>query len=187
MFDVSELRKGLRVEIDGVPYLITDFNFVKPGKGQAVYTCKFKNLISGSTVTKNYRSGDKLDEPHLEEKKLQFSYADGDNYIFIDKDYEQNSIHKDVLGTNRYFLVEDLEVSVLYHNGKPIDISLPTFVERKISHTEPGFKGNTATNTFKPATLEGGFEIQVPLFVNEGDVIVVDTRTFEYAERVAKK
>ena len=187
MYDVSDLRKGLRVEIDGVPYLITEFSFMKPGKGQAVYTCKMKNLINGSTLTRNYRSGDKIDEPHLEEKKLQFSYADGDNYVFMDKDYEQITIGKDVLGDNRFFLVEDLEVSVLYHNGRPIDITLPTFVERKIVHTEPGFRGNTANNVMKPATLEGGFEIQVPLFINEGDVIVVDTRTYEYVERVAKK
>ncbi|MEK9137588.1 MAG: elongation factor P, partial [Bacteroidota bacterium] len=130
MHDVADLRKGLKVEIDGAPYSITDFNFVKPGKGQAVYTCKLKNLINGSTLTRTYRSGDKVDEPHLENKKLQYSYPEGDNYVFMDQNYEQVVIGKDILGDNRFFLVEDLTVDVLYHNTRPIEVSMPTFVER---------------------------------------------------------
>jgi len=187
MHDVSDLRKGIKVEIDGAPYEITDFNFVKPGKGQAVYTCKMKNLVNGSTLTRTYRSGDRVEQPQLENKKLQYSYPEGENYVFMDKDYEQVVISKEVLGQNRFFLIEDLTVDVLYHNDRPIEVSLPTFVERAVEHTEPGARGNTATNVLKPAVLEGGFHIQVPLFVNEGDIIVVDTRTGEYVERVAKK
>ena len=187
MHDVSDLRKGLKIEIDGAPYLITEFNFVKPDKGQAVYTCKMKNLVNGSTLTRNYRSGDKVDQPQLEQKKLQYSYIEGDHYVFIDANYEQVILSADALGDSRFFLVEDMAVEVLFHNGRPIEVSLPTFVERPVVHTEPGARGNTATNVLKPATLEGGYVLQVPLFVNTGDVVVVDTRTGTYAERVSKK
>jgi elongation factor P len=187
MYTASDLRKGLKIEIDGQPYSITEFNFVKPGKGQAVYNCKLKNMINGSTLTKAYRSDDKIDQPHLEEKKMRYSYADGDQYIFIDDNYEQIHISAEALGNNRHFLIEDIPVEILFHNGQPIDISLPTFIEKRIIHTEPGARGNTATNVLKPATVEGGFELQVPLFVNQSDVIRIDTRTGEYVDRVAKR
>ncbi|OGV65543.1 MAG: elongation factor P [Lentisphaerae bacterium RIFOXYC12_FULL_60_16] len=187
MYDVSELRKGLKVEIDGVPYMITEFSFMKPGKGQAVYSCKMKSLLNGVTTVRNYRSGDKVDQPQMEHKKLQFSYMDGDSYVFIDSNYEQVSLSKEVLGTARFFMKEDLPIEVMYHNGRPIEVSLPTFIERAVISTEPGARGNTATNVFKPATLEGGYEMQVPLFINVGDVLVIDTRTGEYSERVGKK
>lgn len=187
MFTASDLRKGLKVEIDGQPYLITEFNFVKPGKGQAVYTCKLKNMISGSTLTRAYRSDDRLDQPQLEEKKMRFSYADGDQYIFIDDDYEQIHISAKALGDHKNFLIEDLAVQVLFHNGQPIDITLPNFIEKRIIATEPGARGNTANNVMKPATVEGGYILPVPLFVNQGDMIRIDTRTGEYADRVAKR
>ena len=187
MYTASDLRKGLKVEIDGQPYLITDFNFVKPGKGQAVYTCKLKNMINGSTLTRTYRSDDRLEQPQLEEKKMRYSYADGDQYIFIDDEYEQVHISAESLGEHRNYLVEDIAVSVLFHNGQPIDISLPNFVEKRVLVTEPGARGNTATNVMKPATVEGGYQLPVPLFVNQGDMIRIDTRTGEYADRVAKR
>lgn len=184
MYSASDLRKGLRVEIDGVPYIITDFNFVKPGKGASIYNCKMKNLMTGSTLTRSYRSNDKLDEPKLEERKVRYSYQDGDNYVFVDKNFEQVSVGPDVLGDARFFLVEDIEVEILIHNGRPIGAELPTFVEKEIKETEPGFRGNTATNVQKPAKIEGGYELQVPLFINQGDIIKIDTRTGGYADRV---
>jgi elongation factor P len=187
MYTASDLRKGLKIEIDGQPYAITEFNFVKPGKGQAVYTCKLKNMITGSTLTRNYRSDDKIDQPHLEEKKLRYSYAEGDQYVFVDDEFEQVHIPAEALGINRHFLSDDMPVDVLFHNGRPIEVTLPTFVEKTIIATEPGARGNTATNVLKPATIEGGYQIQVPLFVNQSDLVRIDTRTGEYVDRVSKR
>ncbi len=186
MFNASDLRKGLKVEIDGEPYVITEFTFTKPGKGQAIYSCRLKNMISGSTLSKNYRSVDKIDKPELTERSMEYSYEDGDNYVFMDENYEQVSISAELLGDSRFFLNEGTEVSVLFFKGRPVDITLPNFVEKEIKHTEPGAKGNTATNVMKPAKIEGGYEIQIPLFVNQGDIIKIDTRTGGYADRVSK-
>ena len=187
MYSASDLRKGLKIEIDGAPYAITEFTFVKPGKGQSIYTCKLKNMVSGSTLTKSYRSSDKMDKPDLGEKTLNFSYQDGDDYVFMDQNYEQLTMNAEVLGDARYFLVEDVEVNVLFHNDRPIEVTLPNFIEREISHTEPGLRGDTATNVLKPATVEGGYELQVPIFVDQGNVIRIDTRTGKYVDRVGKK
>jgi len=184
MYTASDLRKGLKIEIDGQPYTITEFSFNKPGKGQAIYTCKLRNLVSGTTMTKQYRSADKIDKPELENKSLQYSYQDGDRYVFMDENFEQIMVNADVLGDSRHFLTEDMTVEVLYHNGKPLEITLPNFVEKEIVYTEPGVRGDTATNVQKPAQLDNGYEIQVPLFINTGDVIRIDTRTGAYAERV---
>ena len=186
MYSASDLRKGLKVEIDGVPYVITDFNFVKPGKGQALYGCKLKSLIGTGSLTKTYRSVDKIDQPRLEEKSLQYSYQDGNSFVFMDENYEQILFPAEVLGEARHFLVEDITVTVLFHNDRPIEVTLPFFVEKTIVHTEPGAKGNTATNVMKLATIDGGYEIHVPLFVNTGDVVKIDTRTGKYADRVAR-
>jgi len=187
MYTTSDLRKGLRIEMEGVPYLITEFQFNKPGKGQAIYICRLKNMLTGSTMMKSFREVDKIGKPDLEERRVTFSYAEGDNYIFMDnKNFEQLTVPADVLGDGRYFLKEDIEVQILFHNGRPIDVSMPPFVEKKIVHTEPGARGNTATNVLKPAKIEGGYEVPVPLFINQGDTIRIDTRTGEYVERVAR-
>jgi len=187
MYTSADLRKGLKIEIEGVPYVITEFNFVKPGKGQAVYNCKLRNLVTGSTMTRAYRSNDRMDEPRLEERSLRYSYLDGDHIVFIDENYEQVNIQTDVFGDKLRFLVADMEVTVLFHNGRPIETTLPYFVEKKIIHAEPGARGDTATNVTKAARIEGDYEIQVPLFVNQGDIVRIDTRTGEYVDRVAKK
>jgi len=187
MFSASDLRKGLKVEIDGGPYVITDFQFVKPGKGQAIYNCRLKHMLDGSTLTRSFRSNDKLAKPELNTAKFQFSYIDGESFVFMDQNYEQVSLFADILGDARHFLVEDLEVEVLYYRGQPVDVTLPTFVEKTIEETEPGARGDTATNVLKPAKIAGGYEIQVPLFINEGDQIRIDTRTGEYADRVSKR
>ncbi len=187
MYTTSDLKKGLKIEIDGEPYAITEFNFQKPGKGQAVYTCKLRNLLNGSTVTKTYRSGDKAEEAHLESKTLMYSYPEADRFVFMDENYEQVPIPADILGDARYFLDENMSVEALFFRGGPIEVSLPTFVEKEVVKTEPGAKGNTATNVTKPATVTGGYEVQVPLFIKEGDVLRIDTRTGEYTDRVARK
>ena len=187
MFSASDLRKGLKVEIDGVPYAITEFTFTKPGKGQALYNCKMKSLTTGTTMSKTFRSVDKIGQPSLSEVSLRFSYKDLEDYVFMDDNYEQVTIPVSVLGDMHYFLVEDLAVGVLLYNDTPIEVTLPTFVEKEIIRTEPGARGNTATNVMKPASLDTGYEIQVPLFVNEGDIIKVDTRTGKYSDRVSKK
>ena len=184
MFSASDLRKGLKIEIDGVPWVITEFTFTKPGKGQALYNCKMKNLITGTTMQKTYRSVEKIDKPQLEQKSLQYSYQDGDQFVFMDQNYEQLLIGKDILGDSHCFLVEDIDVEILFHNGKPIEVTLPYFVEKTILYTEPGARGDTATNVLKPAKVENGYEIQVPIFLNEGDVVKIDTRTGKYVERV---
>lgn len=187
MYSASDLRKGLKVEISGVPYLVTEYNFVKPGKGQALYTCRLKNMLNGSTLQRTFREVDKMDEPKLEEKTLHYSYTEGDDYVFTDENYEQLTISGEVLGNLKYFLVEDIQANVLFHNNKPIEVRLPNFVEKKIIFTEPGARGNTATNVLKPAKVEGGYELQVPLFVTQEDTIKIDTRTGEYVDRVLRR
>jgi elongation factor P len=152
MYTASDLRKGLKIEVDGAPYVITDFQFVKPGKGQALYRCKMKNLINGSTLDKTYRAVEKIDKPNLEQRDLIYSYQDGEHFVFMDSStYEQVLIDAEVLGDQRYFLVEDMEVEILFHNDMPIEVSLPFFIEKTIVETEPGARGDTATNVMKPA------------------------------------
>jgi elongation factor P len=185
MYSASDLRKGLKIEIDGDPYIVTDFQFVKPGKGQALYRCKLKNLISGSTQDKTYRSVEKIDKPNLHEKKMIYSYNDGMHFVFMDPDsYEQVEIGEDVVDRLQYFLIEDMECDVLFHNDRAIEINLQNFIEKEVVETEPGIRGDTATNVTKPAKLDNGYELNVPIFINQGDFIKIDTRTGEYSERV---
>jgi elongation factor P len=186
MYTVSDLRKGLKIEIDGDPYVVTEFQFVKPGKGQALYRCRIRNLISGGTIDRTYRAAEKIDKPDLSERDLAYSYPEGDHYVFMDENYEQVLIGADVLGDQAVFLQEDIQVKILFHNNRPIEVTLPNFIERDIIQTEPGARGDTATNVMKPAVVEGGYEVTVPLFVNQGDRIRIDTRTGKYADRVSK-
>ena len=186
-YTASEFRKGLKVEENGVPYVISEFNFVKPGKGAAIYTCRLKSLLDGNTYVRNFRSNDILKKPDLDEKTMRYSHNESDDYIFMDEHFEQFTIPGSVLGDNRFFLFEDCEVRILYYNGRPVDVTLPTFIEKEILETEPGARGNTATNVLKAAKINGGFEIHVPLFINQGDIVKIDTRTGEYCDRVSKR
>ncbi|MFA6816755.1 MAG: elongation factor P [Lentisphaeria bacterium] len=188
MFVASDLRKGLKVEVDGDPYIITEFDFCKPGKGQALYRCKLKNMITGGTMDRTFRSADKIEKPDLAEKEMLFSYDEGDGfYIFSDPEtYEEIRIEEKIIGDLKYFLDDNMACTGLFFNDKPIEITLPFFVEKKIVETEPGARGDTATNVMKPAKIANGYEIQVPLFVNQGDIVRVDTRTGAYADRVSK-
>ncbi|MFW5997120.1 MAG: elongation factor P [Lentisphaeria bacterium] len=187
MYDVSDLRKGLKVEIDGEPYEIVDFEFRKPGKGQALYRCKLKNMFTGATIDKTYRSADKVEKAELQEIDMIFSYVDNDHYVFLDAEtFEQVFVDAQVLGDKRLFLQPDTACKILFYKDTPLEVSIPVFVEARVAATETGARGDTATNTTKPATLENGYDLHVPLFVNEGDIIKIDTRTGEYSERVKK-
>ena len=187
MFSASDLRKGLKIEIDGEPYEIVGFDFHKPGKGQALYRCKLKHMLNGTTMDRTFRSADKVGKPDLMETEMVFSYQEGDQYVFMDEEtFEQVHIGKDIVGDKAPFLVPETVCKVLFYKDKPVEITLPPFVECKVAATEPGARGDTATNVTKPATLENGHELAVPIFVNEGDVIKVDTRSGEYRERVNK-
>lgn len=185
MYTSSDLRKGLKILIEDQPWIITEFDFAKPGKGQAIYNCKLKNMLTGSTMSRSYRSGDSFGKPELENITVHFSYEDGGNYVFTDENFEEIRVSAETLGDSRFFLVDDMECEALVFRGTVIEVTLPNFVVRKVVKCDPGVRGNTASGKVtKPATLEGGYELPVPLFVEEGDVIRVDTRTGEYTDRV---
>lgn len=187
MFEAGDLRKGLKILVDNEPHIIVDFQFVKPGKGQALYKCKLKNMITGSQFDRTYRSGDKFEKAELEEHQMQFLYSDDEGYHFMNtENYEQVVLTADSMGDANYFLTENLLVDILFFDRRPIGVTLPNFVELKIVQSDPGIKGDTASGATKPATLETGFTLQVPLFIEEGEVIRIDTRTRAYVERVKK-
>jgi elongation factor P len=180
----AEFRKGLKIELEGEPYIITDFLHVKPGKGGAFVRTKLKSLVTGNVIDRTFRSGEKVQTPALDERNMQYLYHEDTIYHFMDNDtYEQLTLTADQLGEGRDFLPENVQVQIVFHNGKPIGVELPFFVELTIVKTEPGVRGDTARGGTKPATVETGAVIQVPLFLNEGDRIKVDTRTKEYIER----
>ncbi len=185
MYSASDLRKGLKVQIDGEPYIITDFDFSKPGKGQALYRTKMRNMITGNQFTQTYRSNDKFEKPDLEERTMQFLYSQGDEFHFMDTtSYEQTFITRDQIGDNINFLVDNMEVQVLFFGEKAIDISLPIFVNLTVTRADPWVKGDTSGTDTKPVTVETGYQLQVPPFVEEGVKIQIDTRTGEYMTRV---
>jgi elongation factor P len=183
----TEFRNGLKIEIDGEPYVIVEFQHVKPGKGGAFVRTKFKSLKSGNVTDKTFRAGEKVDVPDLEEKTMQYLYGADKDRVFMDTtSYEQVSLNEKQLGDSINYLKENMEIKVLYHKGMPINIEVPMFVELVIAKTDPGVRGDTASGGSKPATLETGAVVKVPLYMNEGDVIKVDTRTGTFIERVKK-
>jgi elongation factor P len=185
MLESGDLRKGLKLEIDGEPYVIVQFEFVKPGKGQSLYKCKLKNMINGSQFERTYRSGEKFNQADLEEVEMEYLYNDGTNYCFMNTStYDQEEMSADQVGDARNLLKENTVCNVLLFGGRPIGVTLPNFVELRITHAEPWAKGDTASGDTKPATLETGHAVQVPPFVNEGELVRIDTRTGNYVERV---
>jgi len=185
VIDTSEFRNGLKIEIDDHPYEIVEFQHVKPGKGGAFVRTKYKSLITGHVLEKNFRSGEKFNRPDLEERPMQFLYKEGSDYHFMDqKTYDQTFLPEDVLGNAKNFLKENTEVHILFYRGKAIGVTLPNTMELEIVKCDPGVRGDTVSGALKPAELETGLVVQVPLFVNEGDTIKVDTRTGEYLTRV---
>jgi elongation factor P len=185
MYSTAEFKKGLKIELDGVPYVITDFQHVKPGKGGAFVRTKLKSLLTGRVLDQTFRSGEKVKRPDLEEREMQYLYREGDRFCMMDNEsFEQIMLTEDQVGEARFFLTENLDVKILFFNQQPVGVDLPLFVELAVTQTEPGVKGDTAAGGTKPATLESGLTLQVPLFISEGDRVKVDTRTGAYMERV---
>ena len=184
MYETSDIRKNLKIEIDGTPFVVVDFQFVKPGKGNAFTRTRLKNMINGNVLDRTYKTGEKLVPARIEERSMQYLYNDGGMYHFMDNDnYEQVGIDSEQVGDNALYLVENMSVSILYFKDGPIGINLPFTVELEITETEPGIKGDTASGATKPATTSTGATIQVPLFIQQGERVVVDTRTGDYVER----
>ena len=184
MITAGDFRNGVTFEMDGNVYQIIEFQHVKPGKGAAFVRTKIRNVIVGSVVEKTFNPTEKFPTAYVERKEMEYSYEDGGLYYFMDQEsYEIIPVNKEELGDNFKFVKENMICKILSYKGKVFGVEPPTFVELEVTHTEPGFAGNTATNATKPATLETGAEIRVPLFINEGDMVRIDTRTGEYMER----
>lgn len=186
VYKTSDFRKGLKVQIDGEPYLMIEMNFVKPGKGNAMYKCRLRNLIRGTVLDRTYKGGDSLESADVEEIEVQYLYRQGDNFVFMDnKSYEQYELSAEQVDDNWKYLKEGMACQMVLYNGNPITMSPPNHVTLKVEYCEPGVKGDTATNVTKPVKVETGAEIICPSFINIGNVIKVDTRTGEYVERVS--
>ena len=184
MITAGDFRNGVTFEMDGNVYSILEFQHVKPGKGAAFVRTKIRNVISGAVTEKTFNPNDKYPTAYIERKDMQYLYEDGDLYYFMDLEtYEQIPISANVLGDGFRFVKENMDCKVLSYKGNVFGVEPPNFVELEVTKTDPGFAGNTATNATKPATLETGAEIKVPLFINEGEMIRIDTRTGEYMER----
>ena len=184
----NQFKRGSKIEVDGEPYAVIEWQHIKCGRGGATVRTKIKNLISGRVLERTYDSGEKLKEPDFEEKRMQYLYNDGTEYIFMDQEsYEQVHLDDDCVGDAYLFMPESLDVAVQFFNGRPIGITLPNFVELEVTECEPGVKGDTVTGGSKGATVITGGKIQVPLFINEGDVLKIDTRDASYIERVSSK
>ena len=185
MVSTSEFRNGLVMLLEGDLYTIVEFQHVKPGKGGAFVRTRIKNVKTGRVLDKTFRSGDKVEDVRLETKTFQFLYKSDQDYTFMDSvTYDQVTLTEDVVGDGHIYIKENLEVEIVYHGDTPIGVNIPNFVDLKIVKTDPGLKGDTVSGATKPATVSTGFRAQVPLFVNIGDKIRIDTRTGEYLTRV---
>lgn len=184
MISVNDLRTGLTIEVDGAIYSVVEFLHVKPGKGAAFVRTKLKNVKSGSVVERTFRAGERVNRAHVETRQMQYLYFTGTEYAFMDTgNYEQVSLSAQNLGDAPNYLKENMTIGIQFYDGEAIGVDLPTFVELEVTATDPGLKGDTATGGTKPATLQTGLVVQVPLFVNTGDKLRVDTRTGEYLSR----
>ena len=185
MYTAADLRKGLKVIIDNEPYVVTAFDFTKPGKGQSLYRTKLRNMITGLTIDRTYREGDTFEPASLEERPMQYLYKEGEHYYFMDNEsFEQVMVSEEALGEAKNFLKENLNVEVLLFREKPIGIEMPNFVNLRVIKTEIWVKGDTSKSDYKPATVETGYVLRVPPFIEEGELITIDTRTGEYSTRV---
>ncbi|MDR2346285.1 MAG: elongation factor P [Planctomycetaceae bacterium] len=183
--NTSDFRKGLKVQIDGNPYIMIECNFVKPGKGQALYKCKLRNLTKGTVLDRTYKSGDTLDTADIEEIDVQYIYRAGDAFVFMEvTSSDQYEVSSEIVGEAWKYIKEEMFCKMLLHNNNPIEVTPPNHVVLQVEYTEPCVRGNTATNLTKPAKVDTGAEILVPNFVEVNEYIRVDTRTGEYIERV---
>jgi len=185
LISTNDFKTGVTVELDGEVWQVIEFQHVKPGKGSAFVRSKLKNLETGAVVERTFRAGEKLRRAHLDRREVQYLYSSGDEYVFMDTEtYEQLSLTEEQLGDGKLYLVENMNIYVVSHEGRLIGVEMPNSVELKVVETDPGLRGDTASGGTKPARLETGLVVQVPLFIEEGDVIRVDTRTGLYIERV---
>jgi elongation factor P len=183
----TDIRKGLKIQIDGVPYAVTEHQFVKPGKGQSFTRCRIKNLQTGAVIERTWKSGESVEVADVDTRKMTYSWDEGDSLVFMDTSTgDQLSVMKDKVGDEARFLSEGLDCEVTVYNGNPIGIEVPSSVVLQISESEPGIKGDTASGATKPATLSTGAVVNVPLFIKQGEWVKIDTRTGEYLERVNK-
>ncbi len=182
----GDLRVGMKAEMDKEPYLVVSNEFVKPGKGQAFNRIKLKNMVSGRVVEKTFKSGEKLDLADIEEAEMRYLYRDGEDAVFMDeKTFDQINIGKALLGANEQWLKEEVVYHVVFYKGAPIEVMPPTFMDLEVTDTAPGARGDTASGrVLKAATLETGAKVQVPIFIDQGEKVKVDTRTCEYVSRV---
>lgn len=186
MYETNDFKKGLTVLIGEDPYTVVEFQHVKPGKGNQFTRCKMRNLITGQLLERTFKSGEKFGIADVMYREMNYLYKDDTGFHFMDPEsYDQLQLNPNLIGNDGNFLIENLKVKVCFFNDRAVGLDLPTSVNLKVTDTDPGFKGNTVTNTFKPATLETGHKVQVPLHTNVGDVLKVDTRTGEYVERVS--
>ena len=186
VIDTSEFRKGLKIEVDGEPYEIIEFQHVKPGKGSAFVRTSIKSLLSGRVLQPTFKSGDKVGKPDIEERQMQYLYREGDHYNFMDnKNYEQTFLTAEQMGDAKNFIKDNTTTHILFFNGKAIGVTLPNSMDLKVVKCDPGVRGDTVSGATKPAELETGYVVNVPLFINEGDTLRIDTRSGEYLTRVA--
>jgi len=186
MISTSEFTRGMLIEHEGEVYEIIFYQQHRSSQGKGVVRTKIRNIRTGQVFERTFKSGDKFEEPDVEKKQVSYLYQSGDSYVFMDQaTYEQFNFSRENIGEQTHFLREGLEIYIILRNGEILGVDFPLKIDLKVKYTEPGVKGDTVTNVFKAATLESGFEIKVPLFINTGDVIKVDTRTGEYIERVA--
>lgn len=184
MISTSDFKTGLTIEIEGDVYTIVEFQHVKPGKGAAFVRTKLKNLKTGAVVERKFNASEKVETAHVERRDMQYLYKDGDHFVVMDNEsYEQMGLTEEQIGDGVKWLKENMNLGVLMFNGAVIGVDLPNTVQLTVAHTEPGVKGDTATGGSKPATLETGAIVQVPFFVNEGEVLIIDTRTGNYVQR----
>lgn len=187
MFDTTELKKGTKIELEGKVYLIVKADFTNPGKGSAFVKCRLKNLENGNVTEKTFKSGVSTGAtaPNLNDKTMEYLYNDMENYYFMDQEtFETVGISNEYVGDSKDYLVEGIHVAVLYYNGKPISIEFPNFVNLTVQETDPGLKGDSAAGGLKKAIMETGLQVNVPLFIKEGEKLKIDTRTGDYVERV---
>lgn len=185
MYDLSDFKKGLKIMVEGSPYSVTDFQHVKPGKGNQFTRTKMRNLLTGQQLERTFKQGERFEVPDVMNKEMTFLYKDDSGYNFMDKEsFEQIVMMDNDLGESKYYLTENLEVVILFYNERPVSCDVPKAVHLKVVKTDPGMKGDTVTGATKPATLESGLVVKVPLHISEGDVLRVDSTTGDYVGRV---
>lgn len=187
MIETNDFKKNAKLMVDGQPYVIVDFQHVKPGKGNQFTRTKMRNILTGQNLERTFKSGEKFDVPNIMTRTANYNYKDDVGYYFMDQtNFETIAVNPEEVGDSANYLIDNIEVTVLFYNDRPFGVDVPNAVNIKVVQTDPGFKGNTVSGTTKPATLETGFVVQVPLHIKEGDVLRIDTRTGDYVERVNK-